>query len=171
MFRFAEIQYALAKLHGAHPNHLGVMRGRLQHFQRLGLVPATPGRGKVVSYSYDDALKWAFSLELVECGIDPSRVVNALPRIWPLIEAALCNDQESELIFAARPSFLITEMIEKQNTHGVWFDGFQPINPMDAAEKYVFEVSELANYRPGRAIVVNLTELRQRALKALAETD
>lgn len=170
MYRFAEVQYALAKLHGAHLNHLGVMRGRLQHFQRLGLVPSTPGRGKVVRYSDEDALKWAFSLELVECGIDPSRVVTVVPRLWPQIESALSEVYEGELVFAARPSFLITEMMGKE-TSGDAFDGIQPINPMDPVSKYVFDASELVNYRPGRAIMVNLTELRQRTLKALTDPE
>ena len=167
MFRYAEVQKALASLHGAYPEHLGAFRGRLQHFQRLGMAPASPGRGKVILYAFDDIARWAFGLELVELGIDPTRIVSMMDWLWPIVSPALCRKTKSDKVFIATPALLITQMIEREIKEGVPAQ-LAPINVFDTKPpRYVFDIDELASWRPGRAIMIDLSELQSRLRKAL----
>ncbi len=47
------------------------LRARLQHFQRIGLTPSSPGRGKVIDYTEDDLKVWAVSVALANIGLPP----------------------------------------------------------------------------------------------------
>ncbi|WP_424361416.1 hypothetical protein [Methylocystis parvus] len=72
MFTYGQVEAALAKLHGVDSRALGAFRGRIKHFQRLGIVPSSPGRGRKISYEMEHVLIWTFCLELSQFGIDPT---------------------------------------------------------------------------------------------------
>lgn len=71
MYTYGQVEAALAKVHKIPPERFGAFRGRIKHFQRIGLVPSSPGRGKRISYEDNDIYLWAFALQLSEFGIDP----------------------------------------------------------------------------------------------------
>ena len=71
MFTYSKVERALAAVHKISPSAMGAFRGRIKHFQRLGLVPSSPGKGRKISYSLEDVYMWAMCLELQEFGIDP----------------------------------------------------------------------------------------------------
>lgn len=172
MYRYAEVQDVLAKLHGAYPDHVGALRGRLQHFQKLGMVPASPGRGRVISYTFHDIARWAFGLELIEVGIDPARIALLMSWLWLLVGDVLCGDHQGEKVFIAYPAMLITQMTEQEAGITKGPGGFVHINVMDTAPpRFVYDVEELANWRPARAVLVNLTDLRTRLVKALQDIE
>ncbi len=60
---------------GMNEQSSGVFRGRLRHFQKLGLVPAAPGRGAKIDYDRKAAVDWALAFELSELGIQPELIV------------------------------------------------------------------------------------------------
>lgn len=168
MFRYAEVQAALAGLHGAYPDRMGAFRGRLQHFQRLGMAPASPGRGKAIVYAIEDVARWAFALELSECGIDPARIAKMLPWAWLKVGPYLCEKHEGEKIFFAVPTLMIAQMVEAEHGSAPASSEFSQVNLLgEGAPRYVYDVEELLNWRPGRAIIVNLTQLRGRLLDKL----
>lgn len=170
MYRYGEVQTALAKLHGAYPDHIGAFKGRLQHLQKLGLVPSSPGRGKSIFYTYNDVARWAFALELLELGMDPARVASMVSWIWLLVGPYLCSDHEGEQLFVGRPTLLIREMAEKES--GQRSDGGEMwnINGLEQP-RYVYEVSELLNYKLSRLVLINLSDLRRRLVGILAEAE
>ena len=172
MFRYAEVQAALAGLHGAYPDHMGAFRGRLQHFQRLGMAPASPGRGKSIVYAFEDVARWAFALELSECGIDPARIARLLPWAWLKVGPYLCEAHEGEKLFFAVPTLMIAHMVEAENGSAPASTDFGPVNLLgEGPPRFVYDVEELANWRPGRALIVNLTELRTRLLRYLRDRE
>jgi hypothetical protein len=75
MFTYRQVEAALAGLHNVDDVSLGAFRGRIKHFQRLGVVPRSPGKGRKISYTFDDAFVWAFCLELSEFGMDPTIIL------------------------------------------------------------------------------------------------
>ena len=70
-YSYAEVESALARINGIDADRLGVLRGRLQHYRRIGLVAGSPGRGQRVDYRITDARIWAFAIELAGLGVDP----------------------------------------------------------------------------------------------------
>ncbi len=72
--RYGEIQRAIASLHFVAEQSSGVFRGRLRHFQKLGLVPAAPGRGAKIDYDRRAVVDWAVAFELVELGVQPELI-------------------------------------------------------------------------------------------------
>ena len=72
MYSYKVVEAALGRLHEVNDETLGAFRGRIKHFQRMGLVPSSPGKGKRIEYAFGDVCAWAFCLELEEFGMDPS---------------------------------------------------------------------------------------------------
>ena len=72
--RYGEIEKAIASLHGVTEQSSGVFRGRLRHFQKLGIVPSSPGRGAKIDYDLKAAVDWAVAFELAELGIQPELI-------------------------------------------------------------------------------------------------
>ncbi len=72
--RYGEIEKAIASLHGVTEQSSGVFRGRLRHFQKLGIVPSSPGRGAKIDYDLKAAVDWAIAFELAELGVQPELI-------------------------------------------------------------------------------------------------
>jgi hypothetical protein len=81
-FSYKSVEKALAVVHLVPSQALGAFRGRLQHFQRLGMVPSSPGRGRRISYEKADICLWAFGLEFAEFGMDPTLIKRVLDGSW-----------------------------------------------------------------------------------------
>ena len=64
------------------PGNLLVLRGRLKSFQRVGLTPSSPGRGKVIRYRITDIFTWALGLALADFGLGPESIAQMLKQPW-----------------------------------------------------------------------------------------
>jgi hypothetical protein len=80
-YSYAEVFAALARIYESDTTP-GVLRGRIQNFQRLGIAPDSPGKGGRVSYQPEDVYKWAFCLELAELGLDPTVIAKFVSVAW-----------------------------------------------------------------------------------------
>ena len=74
-FGYAEVEAALANVFASRGEHLLAMRGRLKAFQKAGMTPETPGRGKVIRYTIEYIYDWAFGLALADFGLTPSKII------------------------------------------------------------------------------------------------
>jgi hypothetical protein len=74
----AQVERALGTLFGAPASAQGSFRGRVRHFQRIGLVEVTPGRGRRIPYTRVQAAKWMVALVLAELGVDPIVIVKSI---------------------------------------------------------------------------------------------
>jgi hypothetical protein len=110
MFTYSQVERALAAVHEISPPAMGAFRGRIKHFQRLGLVPSSPGKGRKVSYRLEDVYMWALCLELQEFGIEPV-IIRHLHRLadFRIMITWLISEDDSEqrdLYFVFYPNFL-----------------------------------------------------------------
>jgi hypothetical protein len=106
-FSYKVVERALAAVHHIPPNALGAFRGRLQHFQRLGVVPASPGRGRKIAYTKADVYLWALGLEFAEFGMDPKPIKQFLIAYFSTIRRDfLENDDDRKQFFFFSPSLL-----------------------------------------------------------------
>jgi hypothetical protein len=89
MLTYKQVETALAKIHFVHENAMGALRGRIKHFQKLGIVTSSPGRGKKKTYEIYDLLLWTYCLELSQFGIDPTIIKVVLPNTMPFFIDAI----------------------------------------------------------------------------------
>jgi hypothetical protein len=88
-FTYAQVQSALAAVYHIPANNTGWFRGRITSFQKLGIVPASPGKGRRVAYRREDVFHWAMALEFSNWGWDPNVVKTILRLNWPNIRPVL----------------------------------------------------------------------------------
>ena len=74
-FGYAKVEAALCNVFNARGEATHALRGRLKSFQRAGLTPANPGRGKVICYTISHVYDWAFALALADFGLPPEAIV------------------------------------------------------------------------------------------------
>jgi hypothetical protein len=108
-FTYAEVETALAAALGVGLVHQrGALRGRLKHFQRLGLVDIQIGKGRRAAYSRAQAAQWLIALILAETGLDPVLIVATIKKTWkgsaPDIERSTSFDAQS-----GNPAYLFVE--------------------------------------------------------------
>jgi hypothetical protein len=82
-YRYGAVETALAKVFGADAKaQAGVLRGRIKHFQKLGLPGLEVGKGARVLYSYEQAAQWLIGLFLNDIGIEPRTIVELFNEYW-----------------------------------------------------------------------------------------
>jgi hypothetical protein len=77
-FGYAKVEEALAKVFKTNKRTLLALRGRLKSFQRAGLTPQKPGRGRVIKYTVYDVYDWAWALALADFGLYPQAICSLL---------------------------------------------------------------------------------------------
>jgi hypothetical protein len=98
-YTYAEVETAVAAALDARAHQRGALRGRLKHFQRLGLLDLKAKKGQRVEYNCAQAAQWLIALVLAETGMDPTLIVATLKQSWKRIaseiEQATSRDAES----------------------------------------------------------------------------
>jgi hypothetical protein len=103
-FNYNRVEEALARVHRIPRQLRGAFKARIKHFQRLGMVPQSPGKGKKIAYERADVYRWAVGLEFVEFGIDPTAIKPFLERHWSDLKTHLDASPDKLLVF--HPRFL-----------------------------------------------------------------
>lgn len=81
MYSYAQIVSALMVMHGVTPEWEKSFRAKVRHFQRLRILPSSPGRGQKIHFPISQCFHWAFCFELAELGLPPAQV-EALSPPW-----------------------------------------------------------------------------------------
>jgi hypothetical protein len=89
LFSYAQVETILVAAYKIKPSAKGAFRGRIKHFQRLGIVPSSPGKGRKIAYERKDIYAWALCLEFAEFGMDPTIAREFFKHSFPLIDALL----------------------------------------------------------------------------------
>ena len=111
-YSYAQVERALGTLFGAPASAQGSFRGRVRHFQRIGLVEVTPGKGRRIAYTAVQAAEWMVALFLAEFGIDPVVIVRSIERERRQLRQwiAEATDDEAlggnEVFLAAQPKLM-----------------------------------------------------------------
>lgn len=93
-FRYAAVEHALMAVHGFAEQKKGAFRARLIHFQRLKVVPASPGKGRRIAYRREDIFRWAVALEFAEFGMAPTEIKKILDMNWLRIAPVFLEERE-----------------------------------------------------------------------------
>jgi hypothetical protein len=130
-YTYAQVERALGTWFCAPASAQGSFRGRVRHFQRIGLIEVTPGKGRRISYSRVQAAEWLLALLLAEFGVDPVVIVKSIQRERRQLREWIgeATDEEAlggnEVFLAAQPELM----------SGAW------------ASKHAAAIVELAKFR------------------------
>ncbi len=166
MYRYGDVEAALAAIHDIPEAGMGAFKGRLIHFQRIGLGPGNPGRGKKIEYTLEDVLTWAFCLELSEFGVDPKQIQAIYQWSSLAINIGLYGKSEGDDVF-----FIVTPNIMSHALNGTAHEA--PISNLAVSADQVHEqmivvrASKVDVAKIGRAMVINLSRLRRLVLGRL----
>ncbi len=136
----------------------------LKHFQRIGLVPSSPGKGQKIEYKIVDAITWALCFEFAELGLPPDQI-KALIRLCgrKLFESFEGPLQGEDQIFVLRGNFLEWHLNPegRQRIGGEGETTFGTI-PMSQLCDMIFQKKPFP-----RVLMINLTHLKRELGKAL----
>jgi len=78
-FTYDQVETALVNAFRVPDDKVKALRARLRHYANLGIAPAErPGKGKHISYKFEDAVIWAIALDFSHLGFGPRDVVGFL---------------------------------------------------------------------------------------------
>jgi hypothetical protein len=130
-YTYAEVERALGMFFGAPASAWGSFRGRVRHFQRIGLVEVTPGKGRRIAYTSVQAAEWMVALLLAELGIDPVVIVESIQRERTQLRRwiAEATDDKAlggdEVFLAALPALMSSAWASKQSAGILKFSKFR----------------------------------------------
>lgn len=161
MWTYAQVETALAQLHHADAEaQRGAMRGRIKHFQRLGVpLGNQPGRGKRIEYGLAEIFQFTFCLELAEFGMDPTAIKQLLERYWT-------NDSDPDLAIKTNFFLATADTAEEDRTDN---DLYFSLAPAMMAQAWTASSSNLTTHyrwiRRGEMglLIDNIFDARPRA--------
>jgi len=74
LFTYQEVENAIARLHHVPSARTGTFKARIRNFQRVGLIPSSPGKGLRIRYDIEDVIRWALCFEFSEIGLLPEQI-------------------------------------------------------------------------------------------------
>jgi hypothetical protein len=92
------------------PQARSSFRARIIHFQRIGLAPSRPGKGKKIVYRREDLYRWAFAFELAEFRIDPRIIRIVVDAFWHDVRPYLLSDHSPDRFFFFYPFLIEREL-------------------------------------------------------------
>ena len=169
MYPYAIVENALAKAFEIAPASLGALRGRIQHFQRLGMVPSNPGKGRKISYERHHIYKWAIGLSLAEFGIDPRLIRYVIENyIWKRVDKYLVNDDsEVDKLLVFYPNILsgFAQYEDKRTVGALICDVVDSLSDLERRRDIALHEILLSQ----RLGMINLGHLRRSVEKGLLE--
>ena len=176
-FTYGQVQRALAAVHHIPADDMGWFRGRITNFQKTGLVPASPGRGRRVAYRREDVFLWAMALEFSKWGWDPTLIKWLVHNLWVGIKPILLEASDGpDKYFYFQPNFL-GRLVPKDEREAVVRAGMRPAI-MNAVASDFDELDKQAKTDQGRATLkrfrdehgkINLSRVRRDVKSALGE--
>ncbi|PPD09752.1 MAG: hypothetical protein CTY36_02705 [Methylocystis sp.] len=153
-YGYAEVESALAKVFIGRSQNIAPLRGRLKTFQRAGLTPESPGRGRVIRYTVSDIYDWALALALADFGLPPEAIINFVKEgyFWNDYVPMISKLKSDSLFFCVLP-FVLGEQPTLQ---------FQFV-VMKGSKISAKSIAELG----GRVAFIDLTKLKNGVDKAL----
>ena len=151
------------------------------HFQKLGIVPSSPGRGAKIDYDLKAAVDWAVAFELAELGIQPElikfliqvyggAIFDFFENKFRLFPESAASDED--ILFCFDAAFLTIHLNPKS--------GIFDLTRTDLMERGMFDYRATAALKPlsmlpsffdaphvRRVSAINLSRLKRELGKAL----
>ena len=153
-WNYKQVEAALAEVFSVAPGRLRgagnllVLRGRLKSFQRVGLTPSSPGRGKVIRYRTTDIFTWVIGLALAEFGLGTKSITQMLKQPWVEGYYAEAARTGEHLFFVLQPYVLKYTAFPEKKQYVL----------MEGSEISGDKITALG----GRAALIDLTLLREK---------
>lgn len=160
MFTYGQVERAIAELHGIPPEQAaGKLRSRLKHFQRIGLVPSSPGKGQKLSYTPLDAARWAICFEFAELATPPERVKQILGIYGSSILKSFAGPMpEEDVFFCGEANFFAEAVTGHRESYFGFMDASQAPDVLKGTEAH----------RPiNRLVTINLTHIKRELQRTL----
>ncbi len=168
MFRYKEVEAALAKVHDVDPENLSALKGRIIHLQRIGVGVASPGRGKKIEYAYEDVAVWAYCLQLAEYGLDPLAIRFYLDSTWSRVLPILGEDADEDMIFYFLPNLMSRAFVNGLGPKAQIDAGVIRLSRASVIEiKRVLTELGIDEKKLRRIATINLSQLRRDLIGAL----
>lgn len=98
-YPYSAVACALVELHGGSGAAALRISARIKHFIHLGFTPDSPGRGRRISYTFEDVAKWALALEVAQFGMDPTVFTRFVSEAWSMVRPEALTSQRGLLVF------------------------------------------------------------------------
>jgi hypothetical protein len=177
MLTYGQVEAVLAKMHHINADAMGAFRGRIRHFQRVGIVPASPGRGKKISYEMRDLLMWGYCLEFAQLGMDPTVIKSIVDRSFDTFLNAYnaLGNEDEEWRFGLRLNLMTHYIYNNINDNRIDIDVLKSEYQMMMtesllSEKYSDEYASHAEFAR-RYIVIDVRRFRNDLRVALRQTE
>lgn len=169
IFRYAVVEQALMGVHDFRERKKGAFRARLIHFQRLRIIPTSPGKGRRIAYRREDIFRWAVALEFAEFGMDPTEIKRILDTIWFRGAPVLLEEREG----ADRYLFFHPDFLRRLSPEDEREISEKPGVPYSITYKIISDLADLDNQAKtdqakasndrfrARYGVINLSRLRR----------
>ena len=144
-YSYGAVEKALGVVFGADSaTQQSILRGRLRHFQRLGLSHIKAGRGARITYSREQADQLLIALLLTDIGITPDFVVKFIKRDWSQLKIWIgrATDGDAQagnfIRLHVRPSMITTTWGGENNIYSslppsestpLWIRAYRRWNP------------------------------------------
>ena len=89
MYPYRTVERALTRMHGDTGAAALRISARVKHFIRLGFTPESPGKGQRISYTFEDVAKWAYAVQVLEYGLDPTAMLFVVQKTWEQVWRAM----------------------------------------------------------------------------------
>jgi hypothetical protein len=94
MYTYGQVVRALAEVFHIPSERMMAFRARIKNFQRVGISMSSPGKGKKIQYSFENAFLLALTLEFSEFGIDPTFIAKILKHLpWKSMDGVVFSDE------------------------------------------------------------------------------
>ncbi len=156
VYPYRSVERALTRTHGDSGAAAMRISNRLKHLIRIGLTPETPGKGRHISYSFEDAVKWAYAFQILEYGLDPTSMLLVIQQTWRIVWHVMQKETngQNELMVAVPNA----------------------ISHPDGWRFFDFDIYQYQTYQPDwtsvkRIMIINLSMISRDLRSALAEAE
>lgn len=112
-YGFADVEAALAEIHGIADEKRSAFSNRLKHLQRLGFPPGVnTGRGRAATYYAEHAFLLGVALQLNEISVSPERAIKMIESSFsPLAGGASFAIEKAEPVFCEVPALSLMDLV------------------------------------------------------------
>jgi hypothetical protein len=174
MYSYGQVESALALVHGIPADAIGAFRARIKHFQKIGIVTSSPGKGRRIDYSLNDVFLWGFALELAEFGADPVVIKKSIffdkPDALPILFSAFNKSRSQAIRLFFHPTLLrngVAAPVALRSKEEVWGNPLYLWGVFAPTLSHLDPHGKEAGEFDSRLGVINIGRLRQKIETAL----
>lgn len=173
MFTYSEVEKVLTHMYKSdvytysesaldNEKEFQAFRARIKTFQKLGITPASPGKGKRLLYNFLDIAKWATCFELSEFGMSPLSIKAMIDDLWEPELERYFSYKDNNYILIYTPHLMTLSRFLNSDVRGM----ILVTTTIEATHENQY-ISIPATAR--RCLILGISEIRRNARLAIEE--